>query len=65
MEREKRLQALISYIVAAIVIPAGIIVSKRAHQAQLKIIAFSCFLVVVSQIGWCLSCTFNVLILTK
>lgn len=65
MKREKQLQALISYIMAAFVIPAGIVVLKRAREGQLRIIALSCLLVVVSQICWCISCTLNVLFITK
>jgi hypothetical protein len=31
MKQEKQLQALISYITAAVVIPAGIVVLRRAN----------------------------------
>ena len=65
MKREKQLQALISYITAAFVIPAGIVVLKRAREGQLRIIALSCLLVVVSQVCWCISSTLNVFYITK
>jgi hypothetical protein len=65
MKQEKQLQALVSYILAAIVIPFGLIVLKRARAGQLRIVALSCSLVVISQVGWCLSSTFNVFFITK